>query len=445
MLLFRLWKDIEIGRYIDFMKNTKLFLCMICLLLSACEKKEKLEGERFDFLSSSNNNLNIIKNRIANIKGVNNNVGYIPCHIYSGGNAQHDAINYSFSQNYEKLWDIDVGYGPIKSNMIIENKKIYIVDSRGVLRCIDSKNGNTEWDIVVSHQKGENRFSGGIASNDKYIVVCSNLGEVVVVDKKMRKEILRHDIKFPIKNTPIIYKDSVIVLTINNKVFSLDLNKKKINWQHSGNEEETIMEGANSPGLYRDNIIFSYTDGNINSLNIKDGSENWTDVLFSGDTSQSGFIISNIVSDPVIHNNMLIVSNTESKTVLFDVESGIRIWENSIGTFNTPVIFEDYLFMFTNDGEIVCISMKDGSIVWHNPIKDNNQKLLIKKNKVYGPMIINGKITLFGSKGDVFIVEPRDGKIIKTFNIGCSISNTPIIVDKIMYILNERAELYAFK
>lgn len=408
------------------------------LFITGCEHKEILKGKREDFFS----NVEKMKvNKALTNKDVHiNQAASISTHIDVAGNRQHNAINYSFSSDKPKIdWTSSVGGASIGSDIIYFKGKIYSVNSNGELTCIDVKTGKVVWRKLVAPQKDGVSYRGGISIIDgahESIVVTTNTGEIVKF-RPFDKNEQRYAVGAPIKSNPIIIGDKIIVTTVDNQTYAFSAQNSKKHWERAGSVEETIMDGAGTGAIYGNNLISAYTNGDVVALDINDGSELWTDTLFSSNTSESGFIISHIVASPVVSGHNVLVATSESKITLVEASSGIRIWENNLGTINTPIIMNDWAFVLSTDNMITCISMVDGSYKWMTSVDGDNKK--------FGPMIINGNIVVFSQFGDMMVYNPKDGKLKETKKLGTTISKTPIIVNKNMYIVNNNAEVVCLK
>jgi outer membrane protein assembly factor BamB len=133
------------------------------------------------------------------------------------------------------------------------------------------------------------------------------------------------------------------------------------------------------------------------------------------------------VASPVVSNGRILAATSESKMALIEASSGIRIWEQTVGTINTPVIVGSWVFVVTSDGSLICLSFNDGSAKWSSKIGSS-------KGKLFGPVIINGSICVFSEHGEMMLFDPSNGKLKESKDLKVYISRTPIIVDKSMYI-----------
>ncbi len=420
------------------MQRAILPICLLCILFGvACEKKEILPGTREDFFANSESIKVDAKLSHANV--TLSPATSVTSYTDIGGNEKHNSINHVMPASYKTAWKTKAGL--VSSNLLHYQNNLYAVNKQGELVCIDTNSGNIIWKKLISPQKDGIIFSGGIAINNNahkgIIFISTNNGEIIGIDLEQQKEVFKYDVKIPMRSAPIIKDGKIIVTTITNQTLAISINGKSKTWERIGIQEEAVMEGAGTPALHRNTIICAYTNGDVVAMDIQNGNELWADTLFSTDTSESGFTISHIVASPVIYGDNVLVGNSESKMAFIDMTSGIRLWEHAIGIINLPVISKDWGFILTSDNFLVCLSTNDGAVKWSSHIE--------KKDQWFGPLLINNNVVVFAKSGDIRIFNANSGKIISNEKIDLSISQTPIIVSKAMYIATTNGEIICLK
>ncbi len=429
------------------MKNTKKFILLTCLVagLTACDKKEILQGKREEFLKTIDKAKNINKELSGvkvQISGATSQSSYVDVN----GNKQHNSINHKMSSHSKLLWKTSFGSGPINATPISFGGNIYTIDSYGVLRCLCQKNGDEVWKLSVAPQPSQGSFSGGLTADNGILYITTNIGNVLAIDSKTQKELWSENFKAPLKGAPIYAAGKLIVTTVNNQTMALDAKTGKVVWSKTaGKEEQTIMMAASTPAINGNEVICAYSSGDVTSLSLDNGADVWSDVLFSSNTSESGFVLSHIVASPVINSGLVMVATSEAKTALIDAATGVRIWEQEFGTMNAPVIMNGWAFILSNTGFLTCLSMEDGSIKW---IIDGSAVIGKKDEKpafTSGPIMINGNIAVFDDNGNIDYFDPSTGSFKQQINIGGIISKVPMIIDETMYAMTDRAEIYAIR
>ncbi|GHT89068.1 hypothetical protein FACS1894113_3050 [Alphaproteobacteria bacterium] len=427
------------------MKKAFLLLTICSILLSGCSKKEILPGKRED-LFVANVNGDSINKSVVSVKITPLSAQSRSSHICVAGNLQHNNINRKMAVNEKltKLWKVSIGSGPITADPIIFDNKIFAVDARGTLSCVEAQTGKILWDLSIAKQPESGIFSGGLTANNGIIYIATNIGTVVAVDSKTKKILWKISIKIPLKGAPVCWDSKVIVTSVENQTYALDAKTGKTIWTKTMEHEQTIMEESASPAVSGTSLICPYTSGDIVAMNSK-GVENWADMMLSGNSSESGSIIFQIVSI-VCDKNFVLVTTATSNMSLLDSTTGIRIWEREFGSLVTPIIHGDWVFGLLNDNRLVCLSLKDGTTKWQMNLASILQEKREKEARWVGMQLINGNVVVFSTFGHVASFDISTGKLknVETLkNVG--FARNPIIVNGTMLAITNRAEIHAFK
>jgi outer membrane protein assembly factor BamB len=432
--------------------NLKILLQIffVSILLIACEKKEILPGKREHIpgITFDDNLAEVRSNYTTNGSSriLLTQPSSIPSSLYVAGNKEHNSINYKMNHNSKILWKTSFGIGPISSDIIAFSGNIYVIDASGTLFCISQKDGKKLWKKLVAPQPKDGIFSGGLTSDGSTIYVSSNTGNIIAVNSKTQETLWTKSLKYPIKGAPLYIDKKIIVTSIENQTFAIDAKTGTVLWTKTANKEQTMMAEAGTPGIFGNSAICAYSSGDIFSLEIQSGADNWSDVLLSSNVNESGVVISHIVASPVVYGDTVLAATSASKISLLDATSGIRIWEQNMGTMTTPIINNDVLFVLSS-GDVFCLSVKNGSTNWKSDLSAIYDRKGVKPFSLNwrGPLLINGDVVVFSDAGDLIRIDALTGKLKKHDLIkGATITRTPIVVNEKMFAVTSRAEIYAF-
>jgi outer membrane protein assembly factor BamB len=140
-----------------------------------------------------------------------------------------------------------------------------------------------------------------------------------------------------------------------------------------------------------------------------------------------------------VNGNILVCS--PDKTALIEADSGIRIWEQNIGTLYTPLVNNGYIFILTNDRYLVCLSMDDGTMLWKQDLAEHFSKNV----QLLRPIISNSLISVFDNFGNCKSFNPANGSLAKQNQYKLRLSDTPLIINKKLYCITENADIHALQ
>ncbi|MDR1609789.1 MAG: PQQ-like beta-propeller repeat protein [Holosporales bacterium] len=430
------------------MQHISLYPLAVLILLTACDKKEILQGKRDEIPG------------VTAVKGVESSgkpvtagtvtltpPTIVSTYVDAAGNKQHNSPNYKVGGLNKLRWKSSLGSGPIHSNIIAAGDYIYGIDARGTLVCLSQKDGKKLWEKHVAPQPDSAVFAGGITADSGIIYIATNVGTVLAVDAKTQKEVWKYDAKCPLNGAPLFVDGMLIVTSIENQTLAIDAKTGKVEWSMLASSEQTTMVDSGAPTVYGGNVICPYTSGEVKVYD-RTGLTYWEEALSQSDVSQSGAAISHIVASPVVFNSRVLVATPESKIALYDAESGIMIWEHDIGTPNLPIENSGLIFILSGSGDLVCLSSKDGAINWSTHTKKAlaNEDAKEGDIRVVGPLIVNGDIAVFSNTGSILLLNAANGRVKARMAPealkGCEVAKTPIVVNGCMYVTSTMGDIY---
>jgi outer membrane protein assembly factor BamB len=122
---------------------------------------------------------------------------------------------------------------------------------------------------------------------------------------------------------------------------------------------------------------------------------------------------------------------------------GERIWERSIGGTRTPGVVGDYIFMINARSELICLTRKYGQVVWVKKLPTHPE--METKVMWTGPLVAGGKLYLVGAQGTFMILNPSDGSLLKTQELGAPTSLPPLVAGDMIYMLTDNGDVLAFR
>jgi len=208
------------------------------------------------------------------------------------------------------------------------------------LHCVDLATGKRVWIYET-----DNFINGApaVAKGRTVFGGCDGLMHVVnVKDGKKIKEI---EIADYIAASAALTDRYAYVGHHGNKFVSVDLDKKKIEWQY-GKKQFPYM-GA--PAVTKDVIVVGGQDNNLHCINRKDGSKVWT-LRTRG----------NVDSSPVVAGDRVIVGSEDGRLYLVNLKDGSKIWEFEIGQpiLSSPAVIDGMVIIGCDDGTVYAFGAK---------------------------------------------------------------------------------------
>ena len=242
---------------------------------------------------------------------------------------------------------------PIKSDMKIFEKKIYLINQDNKLICLNVNDGSMLWNSrsIVSFIKAQQLLSLAISDKKDLLILNSsgdliklkiNTGQIYWTLNTLRS-LYAHDADF-FRSSKIVLIDNEIVLSTNTSTFSFNLLNGQLNW-------ELGVGSTNTPIIDKNNIFVVTNNGYFLNLDRKTGNVIWSTNILKvlkkkkQNTDVTGFVLGSGKIYATTKNGYLIKSSAD----LGKVESFKKIGDP---IYAPPIIHDGALFILTENSTI---------------------------------------------------------------------------------------------
>ena len=146
----------------------------------------------------------------------------------------------------------------------------------------------------------------------------------------------RQRLRAPVRASPTVAGDVLLVVTADNQLFALDVATGEVIWRHAGTFEPAAILGGASPAVSRSIVLVAYSSGEVFALSLSDGRPLWQDAVLRPRQTLAIGSITDIVGDPVIDDDRVIVAGNGGEMAAFDLVSGARAWDMRLPRARRP-------------------------------------------------------------------------------------------------------------
>lgn len=285
-------------------------------------------------------------------------------------------------------------------------KDIAVTSSRdGELDIISLKTGDLEDEIDLNAV-----ISAGVGGNENVWLLATRDAHVIAIDAQKRMEIWRTRVPTEVLARPVVYKDTVVVRTIDGKILSLDINDGKIRWQYQRAIPDLTLRGTSEPVIARDRIFAGLADGRLIAISPDDGEVIW-DVALSVPTGRSEIQrLVDIDGDAELYGRVLYAASFQGRVAAIDVDRGQFLWARDFSTHTGVVLDEKVLYSSDDNGHIWALDRHNGATIW------KQDKLAYRK--LTRPTIIGDYLAVGDFEGYVHLISRYDGHFIARYQLG---------------------------
>jgi len=273
------------------------------------------------------------------------------------------------------------------------------------------------------------------------IYIAPGYNSVIALNAASGTLVWRRNINSIARSAPDAYGNTILVNTIDNKLYAINSEDGSIQWVHSGVEEEISVFGSASPVAYNNIVIAPYSSGELYGLKLSNGNEIWSDDLALNNKS-SAFALADIDASPIIVGNRIYSISNDGVLVAIDLYSGKRIWEKEISGNNTPWYAGGYLYILNDRDEIICISADNGGVKWVKKLPSyKNEERKSDPINWNGPVMASDMLLIVGSHGTMYSVSPKDGEVLYRNKVPEDIYIAPVVAHNQVYLLANSGKL----
>ena len=231
-----------------------------------------------------------------------------------------------------------------------------------------------------------------------------------------------------------IFDGKVFLIDFENVIKCISIKDGKELWKFG--TEKSVIKSQRKLSLIIQNglVIFIDTFGDINALDINSGNLRWQSQTMNEDIYENAFLLK---SSRLVHDSdTIFISNNQNRFFAIDSRSGIVKWEQSINSYLEPSVIENVVLTISEEGYFFIIDKKNGNI-----LRSTNILNTIKNKNIYPTGFIVAKKFVYVSlsNGRLLKVGIEDGKTKDVIKIDNNKISRPYIINKQMYILRDNA------
>ena len=434
-------------------KIIKLFFFFIIILfLTSCgtreylgfeKKKIRLEGKRVSILKEGN--INDFSEKKSSTDIILEDAIILSDWPQSYNSPSHLSINHISESKLNSFKYLVSGAGEgkkskILSQPVVYNDLIFFLDAKSNLISFSLKNNKIIWkrNISLKNERSHD-IGGGIVIYKNSLIVNSPYGQIISFEMLTGEKKWEINVDTSIRSTPTIYDNKLLSLTSSNKLYVLNADNGNLLWQHQGIFNNTTLIDSPKVAVDENIIIVPYSNGEFFALNINSGKEIWRNSFIDLDLKETTNSFSDIDAFPIIKKDIVVITSAIGKLFAINKKTGSKLWARDISSTQTPSVNGNNIFIVNRNKEVICLNILDGGTRWVLPIDDE-----LSDNRRYiwqPPILINSQLLLVGGNKKLIVIDIYSGAINKIKNIPSFPASSPIIVNKLPYLMLRNGDI----
>jgi len=338
----------------------------------------------------------------------------------------------------ERLWSAGVpsaGSDLSAFSLGVDGDRICVAGANGKVECVDPFDGRTLWkrDLNVTLTTGAGLGAG-------LVLVGTADGVVVALNELDGQSLWSTEIDGELLSPPQALSGVVVVRTGDGRLVGLSAATGERQWSHDQTVPPLTLRGTGQPvfnGIGPSaRVIAGFDNGKVVALQLSDGRQLWEAIVArpSGRTDIERIV--DVDGTPLIVNNNLYVTATNSRSLALALESGQEIWELDIGSHQGLGGGDDYLFVLGDDARVTALDNRSGTKLWE--VAQFSDEALTASTWHEGVGVV------VGLEGNIYWLNAEDGALLARKRAGGPVRAAPIVVDARMFVLTTDGNLTAW-
>jgi outer membrane protein assembly factor BamB len=368
-----------------------------------------------------------------------------------GGNAAKLIGHVALAASPSEIWSASISGSTNRARLaaapVVAGGKLYVIDADARILAFDAKTGARLWQTQMpSEGNGRSLFGGGVSALGDKIFATTGVGDVAAINAANGTILWKKQPGGPLRGSPTLANGHVYVMSQDNQIYALDQLTGETQWSDAGTVQSTGVFGVAAPAAGQGTVIAGFSSGELTAYRYENGRDLWGDALSRTNISTSVAALTDIDADPVIDRGRVFAIGQGGRMASYELVSGQRLWEINVAGISTPAVVGEWVFVATDDARLLCIARTTGKIRWISQLK-RWQDMEDKKGAIRwtGPVAAGGRLILVSTDGDFVYVNPADGAVAASRDLGHRMTLSPVVADNVLYILSDDGRLTAYR
>ena len=439
---------------------------LILLSLSACQRDRILEGTRFPLrapLDASLATEAVPDPAAPPDRPANQSVAIaLPPQVANadwgqrGGNATHTGVHGALSATPALVWSVDIGAGSAKRARItaapvVAGGRVFALDSAAHVTAVSTA-GQRLWSVDVrdTADRGPVLSGGALAADTARVYAVTGYGEIVALDAATGGVAWRQRLGAAVSGAPLLAGGRIYVATDDGTAWAVDAASGRMVWTAAGadNVNSLHFDGGAAPVQAGALIVFPFASGALVAVEQSTGKPVWN-AYATGERLGRAFANSgDVTGDPVVQGGLMFAGTEAGRTGAWSLQQGKVVWGAVEGALNAPLVVGGSVFVVNDEAMLIRLSAADGSPVWASQLPYFEKQKPKRQSAItasYGPVLAGGRVWVASTDGHLRGFAPQDGSLAADVALPGGAAAAPALAAGMLFVVNGRGQLLAFR
>ena len=371
------------------------------------------------------------------------------------GTPAYRTLHPALSSNPQLAWTNNIGAGDsrrqrITADPVVADGRIFTLDAAAQVAAT-SLTGATLWthDVRISGDDADEATGGGMAEADGVLYVATGFGGLLALDTETGARLWTQELDATGSGRPTVFGDLVYVVAGDNTGWAVEKDTGRVAWQIDAAEDVGNVLGAPAPVLVDNLVVFSFGSGELQAVFRQGGLRRWDASVLGERQGRALSKVDDVTGIPVAVDGVIYAGSQAGRTVAINAGSGLRIWTAREGAIDTVLPVGGSVFTVSDLNELVRLDATDGSRIWGVPlpnfVKTRRPWRASEVVAHHGPILADGQLLVASNDGVLRAFDPVDGSLLSETDIPGGASTTPVVAGGVLYLVNTKGQLLAFR
>jgi outer membrane protein assembly factor BamB len=314
----------------------------------------------------------------------------------------------SGAEELRVLWKDNIGGGAVDGfaqlKPAIYESSVFVVNRSGDVYRRDASSGDVIWKVEV-----DKAVNSGVGVDEGLVVFSFDNGYVNALNTSDGSVRWSSPLKRNVSAIPVVGKGRVIIRTSDGLVVGLDSDSGSTAWQIKKEVPALTIHGDSLPVITGDAVLVGLSNGKLIANNVITGRDYWeADLSFVRGQNELERL-NDSDSSPIIRGTTVYTATYQGSVIAAQLQDASTIWRTDMSTRLPMAIVGDLLVVTEELGNIFGLSTSDGVIQWKQDA--------FSGHGVSHPIVVNDKIVIGDSHGNIHTLDIKSGALIETRNI----------------------------
>jgi len=317
----------------------------------------------------------------------------------------------------------------------VDGGRVYAAGHKGEVEALELASGRTAWRTRLKAP-----LSGGTAVGDGMVLIGTSDGQLFALDAGSGARRWSVRVNGEVLAPAAISEHLIALRTVDGKLHALSPADGHELWAQQQQVPRLSLRGTARPVIAGDLVLCGFDNGKVMAVNASDGSVQWEATITPphGRTELERLV--DIDTAVRVAGQDVYTVGFQGKVAMLALDTGQMWWSHDASSYRNLTLDDDSLYMASADGEIVALRTRTGAELWRQ------KALLYRGLTALAPMDEVNALVAGDFQGYVHFLDKATGAIAARVRVGkVRISNAPVVVGKMVLVVNDRGQISAFR